>query len=269
MTQEPESFMTKKLFLLIVWLLPNQQRVMALDQDTIQRIGKQIWHNEASCREDYLVFWSDKESFPSFGIGHSIWLPEGHEIKYTQGFHPLCQHLKESGIVLPSWIEDALKKGAPWKDRTDFYNDQARLQELRKLLSSTVAHQAQFMVNRLKHTLPEIIKAAPKNKRKKVKRIINLMLASGVGTYVLVDYLNFKGDGLNPLEKSNGKPWGLLSVLQDMPDNLTQENVTKAFTIAATKKLLMLIEHSSPHYKRLNFFGGWITRLNTYTKQSI
>ncbi len=95
------------------------------------------------------------------------------------------------------------------------------------------------------------------------------MLSSAVGTYILVDYLNFKGDGLNPLEKSNGKPWGLLSVLQDMPENLTQENVTKAFTIAATKKLLMLIEHSSPDYKRLHFFGGWITRLNTYTKKSI
>ncbi|MCX5923503.1 MAG: hypothetical protein NTU89_02950 [Candidatus Dependentiae bacterium] len=261
--------MIKKLFILASWLLLSQQNIMSLSPDVISRIGKQIWHNEASCREDYLTYWSDKESFPSFGIGHSIWIPQGHEVKYTQGFHPLCEHLKDNGIILPSWLEDSLSTGAPWQNRTDFYNDQEKLQELRKLFSSTVAHQAQFMVIRLKNKLPEIINAAPKSKRKKVKRIIDLMLSSAIGTYVLVDYLNFKGDGLNPAEQSNGKSWGLLSVLLDMPENLTQTNVTKAFTVAATKKLLMLIEHSGPDYNRLNFFGGWITRLNTYTKKSI
>ncbi len=140
--------MARKLLLIIALLLLNLQNIMALNQDIIQRIGKQIWHNEASCREDYLVFWNEKESFPSFGIGHSIWLPQGHEVKYTQGFHPLCEHLKNNGIILPSWLEDSLSTGAPWKDRTEFYNDQARLQDLRKLFSSTIAHQAQFMTKK-------------------------------------------------------------------------------------------------------------------------
>ncbi len=249
--------------------LLNHKAIPTIDSKTTQSIGKQIWQNEANCREDYLTFWSEKESFPSLGIGHNIWLPEEHENKYTQGFPALCAYLRNHGVTLPTWLEKSLQTGAPWKDRTDFYNDTARLKELRQLLVKTIALQAQFMVDRLEYRLLKVINAAPKDQRKKITKHINLLLASPIGAYVLIDYLNFKGDGLNPTERSNGQSWGLLSVLQDMPKNLTSENVIKAFTVSAAKRLIMLIEHSEPEYNRLNFFSGWMARLNTYTKKNI
>ncbi len=261
--------MKKKSLYFITGLLLNSQNVLTMDPELTKRIGKQIWQNEASCREDFLTFWSEKESFPSLGIGHNIWFPEGHPNKYSQGFPLLCKYLKNHNVTFPEWLEESLQTGAPWKSRTDFYNDTARLKELRQLLVATIALQVQFMIDYLQYKLPEIIDTAPADQREKLTRHIDLMLASPLGTYILVDYLNFKGDGINPAEKSNGQYWGLLSVLQSMPDNLTHENVTKAFAISAAKKLLQLIENSAPEYKRLCFFGGWMARLNTYTKKNL
>ena len=259
--------MKKKSLYLIATLLLNSKNILTMDPEVTQRIGKQIWQNESSGREEDLTFWSKNESHPSLGIGHNIWLPKGHEQKNTQ-FPLLCQYLKKNNVALPVWLEESLPTGAPWKNREDFYNDQARLKELRQILVATVALQAQFMVDRLQHTIPKIINTAPEDKREKIAQRIDLMLASPLGTYILVDYLNFKGAGLNLPDQSKGRPWGLLSVLQDMPDDLNQENVTKAFTLSAAKKLIILIEDSEPEYRRIIFFGGWMARLNTYTKKN-
>lgn len=258
--------MIRKLFL-IPFMIAHT--LFTLSPEMTKKIGEQIWQNEASGREDLLVFWNEKESFPSFGIGHNIWFPEGREFQYTQSFPLLCDYLKDHGVSLPSWLEESLPSGAPWQNREDFYSDHARTKELQQLFVTTVDLQTQFMIDRLEQKLIDIKKSAPEEDREKVEQNINLMMSSAQGTYALVDYLNFKGDGLNPKEESNGKRWGLLSVLIDMPNNLTQDNVTKAFTIAAAKKLLMLIEHSAPDYRRITFLAGWMKRLGTYSNSKL
>ena len=62
---------------------------------------------------------------------------------------------------------------------------------------------------------------------------------------LLIDYLNFKGSGLDPKEQSNGQRWGLLQVLIDMPDSLTEDKVNQAFTISAIKILVALVQNSA------------------------
>ena len=89
------------------------------------------------------------------------------------------------------------------------------------------------------------------------------------GIYVLIDYLNFKGAGLNPREVSNEHRWGLLQVMLDMPDTVTQENVTKAFTISAAKTLIILIQNSAPNYRQIRFLHGWMRRLSSYANESL
>ncbi len=247
----------------------SAHRVFALSQEMTKKIGEQIWQNEASGREDLLVFWNEKESFPSLGIGHNIWFPEGHEIKYTQGFPLLCNYLKAHDVALPEWLKETLSIGAPWKNREDFYHDHSHREELRQLLVDTVDLQTEFMIDRLHQRLSDISKALPDEDRERVEQNINLMLSSALGTYALVDYLNFKGDGINPKEESNGERWGLLQVLIDMPKNLTKDTVTKAFAITAAKKLVMLIEHSSPSYHRIHFLAGWMKRLSTYSRHEL
>jgi len=254
--------MFKRAFLVLIGLFVGHLR--ALSADEIDQIGKKIWQNEASGREDLLVFWNPNEPFPSLGIGHNIWSPVGHNSVYTQDFTHLCNYFKKHGVTLPNWLEVAKETGAPWQSREDFYKDTIRLEQLKKLLVDTIPLQAEFMIDRMIRKMPEIVEAAPIRHRKKVIKNIELLRASSLGNYVLVDYLNFKGDGLNSKEVAGGQPWGLLAVLLDMPNNLNAKNVTKAFAVSAAKKLLNRIE-KSPDYKDITFMHGWMKRISTYT----
>lgn len=230
----------------------------------IKKIGQQIWKNEANNREDLLVFWSEHESFPSLGIGHNIWFPEGSTEPFTEQFPQLCSFLKKNGILLPLWLEKARLRGAPWSTRQEFLQDKEKIKELRTLLKNTIDLQTQFMLERLQKTLPKIYKKIKGHKLRTVKKNVELLQNTLLGNYALIDYLNFKGDGLNPMEVINGSGWGLYQVLLDMQDNLTNETVTKAFAVAASKRLITLVENSAPEYNRVKFLSMWIKRVNTY-----
>ena len=119
----------------------------ALSALEIEKIGMQIWYNEAAGKEELLVFWNQNEEFPSLGIGHNIWLPVGQKAKFNQGFPILCDYLIQHGVRLPDWLYQAKKTGAPWQTRDHFYQDYARRHELRQLLVKTVALQTQFMID--------------------------------------------------------------------------------------------------------------------------
>ena len=238
------------------------QIIYSLSQDEFRQIGTKIWQNEASGKEELLVFWNKNESFPSLGIGHNIWFPAGQRAIYNQDFPQLCNYLQQNGVKLPNWLEQAKNVGAPWQSREEFYKDTKRTSELRDLLANTVILQTHFMVNRLIKKLPEIIEAAPLKQRKKVRYNIDLLLSTPLGTYAVIDYLNFKGDGLKT--HSGGQKWGLLAVLLDMPDNLNIKNVHKAFAASAAKKLLQRIANDGPNYKTIVFLNGWMKRISTY-----
>lgn len=241
-----------------------------LSSQQIKKIGTLIWTNEALGRKDLLVFWNKTlETFPSFGIGHFIWYPEGITRPFTESFPALCTFLEKQNVVLPKWLKKALSTGAPWKTRQELLDDTKRTDELRELLAATVVLQTTFMIQNLANEWPLMIKAAPKSQRKKLIKNFELLRASELGTYALIDYCNFKGSGLNPQETCDGKGWGLLQVLLDMPGELTVETAPKAFTVSATKMLVRLIEDSAPDYRRVNFFAGWMKRVSTYANQKL
>ncbi len=255
----------RKSVLLVLWLLSlHHSSSVCLSIEAIQKIGMQIWKNESGQQRDLLVHWDKNESFPSLGIGHNIWFLAGQEKKFTEQFPLLCAYLEEHGVRLPIWLQKTKNTGAPWKNRDDFLKDHKRLNSLRHLLATTIELQTEFMIKRLDEQWPLIVQRVPKKQRPNVIKNYKLMRSSLLGTYALIDYLNFKGSGLDPKEESNGQRWGLLQVLIDMPDNLTAENVTQAFTISAIKTLVALVQNSAPQYNRMKFLNGWIKRLNTY-----
>ena len=136
-------------------------------------------------------------------------------------------------------------------------------------MSSTINLQTNFMIDQLYKKWPAIVQAAPAKQRPALIKRFNLMRSSLLGTYALIDYLNFKGDGLNPLEAVNNQRWGLLQVLLIMPADVNQQNAPAAFSLAASKILLRLIENSAPDYTRIKFLNGWIKRVSTYADQKI
>ncbi len=224
----------------------------------------QIWKNESGQRTELLVHWNKNESFPSLGIGHNIWFLEGQEEIFTEQFPLLCNYLEKNGVKLPHWLQKAKNSGAPWKSRDEFLKDYKKLNSLRHLLSVTIEPQTEFMIERLDGQWPRILQQAPKRERPKLMRNYKLMRSTLLGTYTLIDYLNFKGSGIDPKEQSNGHRWGLLQVLLDMPDGLTKDTVNQAFTLSAIKILVKLVQNSAPEYNRMKFLNGWIKRLNTY-----
>jgi hypothetical protein len=232
-------------------------------------IGMQIWKNEMNQNADLLVFWNKSEEFPSLGIGHFIWLPHGKQDTFTEGFPLLCKFFKNHTVSLPNWLEKELTRGAPWKNRAEFYQDKKRTSELRDLLSSTIDLQIHFMIQQLENQWKLILQSATKNQPEQLTNAYNLLRSSTLGTYALVDYLNFKGCGLNKAESLNGQQWGLLQVLLDMQKNLTSEQAPKAFALSAAKLLVQRISNSGPEYKLINFLNGWIQRISTYYDQTL
>ncbi len=228
------------------------------------QIGNLIWQNECSKRKDLLVFWNKNEPFPSLGIGHFIWYPEGQKKEYTEQFPALCTYLKQHNVTLPQWLEASLSKGAPWHSRNAFLKDIQRTNELRELLACTIPLQAQFIIDNFESEWPNILNVVPRKHKKSVKKKHELLKATPHGMYALIDYINFKGTGLNPKERVNGKGWGLMHVLIQMPDSIAQDTAPRSFALTAAQLLIERMQGDRPQYKLANFLNGWMKRLSTY-----
>lgn len=263
--------MNRTIVYIIFFLLFSHSLTFAtLSAQDAKKLGMVIWNNEADKRVDLLVYWGSYSSFPEIGIGHYIWYPQGKTGPYTAQFPPLCAYLLGCGVQFPQWLLDAYHAGgAPWQTREEFMQDTDRTNELRQFLASTVDLQTQFMIKRLEDEWIDILAAAPSDRQPQMQRYFDLMRSSLLGTYALVDYLNFKGSGLNPREERNGHRFGLLQVMLDMPDGLTDENITKAFAIYAARRLVNYIGHFGPEYKPVKFLAGWIKRVSTYARANI
>ena len=248
----------------------SHTRALGVSEQDAKKLGMVIWNNEADKRIDLLAYWGTYSSFPEVGIGHYIWYPQGQAGPYTAQFPPLCAYLLSQGVQFPQWLLDAhLAGGAPWQTREEFMQDAERTNELREFLASTVDLQTKFMIKRLEDEWINILAAAPSDRQDQLQYYFELMRSSLLGTYALVDYLNFKGNGLNPREERNGHRFGLLQVMLDMPDGLTEENITKAFAICAARRLVNYIGQFAPEYKPVKFLAGWVKRVSTYARTNI
>lgn len=50
----------------------------------LQAIGQQIYKNECNQQSQCLVHWNRGEAFPSLGIGHFIWYPDGMDAGFVE-----------------------------------------------------------------------------------------------------------------------------------------------------------------------------------------
>ena len=84
------------------------------------------------------------------------------------------------------------------------------------------------------------------------------------GTYALVDYVNFKGDGTQAAERYNGQGWGLLQVLADMKDVPAGPAAASEFSASAKRALDRRIANSPPARGEARWRAGWHNRCDTY-----
>ena len=250
---------TKRLFffrsLLALGAVFPGTSALALTSGQVKKIGQRIWKNECDGKVEGLTSWNSGEDFASLGIGHFIWYPVGKRGPFEESFPPLVAWLSSRGVVLPGWLKKT--KDCPWSTRAEFLKDSKgdRQKELRQLLSATLVEQAEFIIHRLNAAVPKLIAAGGR----KVKENHDALAQTPEGMFAMIDYINFKGDGINPNERYNGEGWGLAQVLDQM-----RGADTKAFAESAKRVLARRVKNSPPARGEGRWLEGWSNRCDRY-----
>lgn len=228
-------------------------------------IGRKIWQNECAGTVDGLTSWNGGEEFPSLGIGHFIWYPAGFKGRFEESWPSFVTFARKNGAKPPAV---ALEAHSPWKTKAEFQKDfkGARLASLRTWLAGSVGLQTDFIVARSRAALPKILAAAPASERNRISANYQKVATTPQGTYALVDYVNFKGEGIQISERYEGQGWGLMQVLGGMKDVPSGAPAATEFAASAKRILSRRIGNSPPARGEKRWEEGWHNRCNSYGK---
>lgn len=237
-----------------------------LSHSELMKIGNQIFKNEAGGSIDKLVHWNVGEDFAAMGIGHFTWYPARRKQRFGNTFPQLLGFLAQNGVQLPAWLQQARVYGAPWRSRHELQRAKGSVQvrQLQDLLYRTRALQAQFIVNRARKAMPRLVQTAPAHLRPLVAQNLNAVANTPGGWYALVDYVNFKGEGLNRRGGYKGQNWGLLQVLENMRPSQPGVQALHNFSRSAYQVLERRVRNSPPSRGERRWLAGWANRVATY-----
>jgi hypothetical protein len=228
-------------------------------------IGRKIWQNECAGTVEGLTTWNAGEDFPSLGIGHFIWYVDGRPGPFQESFPLLLAYMQQRGTPVPGWI--AAAAGSPWKSRNEFLaaRNSPRMKEMRQFLAGTVAVQTGFIVQRLEEALPQMQGATGGEADKaRLRENFYQMAGSRNGLYALIDYVNFKGEGVKEEEKYKGQGWGLRDVLLEMRPGTAGQASADEFSEAAKRVLQRRIKNAPAERGESRWSAGWMNRCETY-----
>ena len=228
-------------------------------------IGRKIWQNECGGSVAGLTTWNAGEEFPSLGIGHFIWYPKGFNGRFHETWPPFVAFAKQQGLNPPAV---ALERHSPWNTKAEFQRDfnGPRLTALRQWLAANVGVQTDFIMSRSRAALPKILAAAPPSERARIEANYHKVAASPQGTYALIDYVNFKGEGIVSTERYKGQGWGLMQVLGHMRDVPAGPAAAAEFAASAKRMLSRRIANSPPERGEKRWEQGWHNRCDTYAR---
>jgi len=257
------------ILLLAGWLTgcgrPGPELQLRLEPVQLEWVGQQIFQNECSGQFRCLVHWNEGEAFPSLGIGHFIWYPAGVEGRFVESFPALIGFLQQRNVTVPEGLASLSPFDAPWPDRPTFLarQDQAEVIELRRFLQRTQGDQVAFIFARAEAALARVVAVAPEAQRGALRQRLAALSATPGGVYALLDYVNFKGEGLAPSERYAGEGWGLLQVLQAMTGS-DDVSALEQFREAAAVVLARRAANAANPIERERWLAGWLKRLDSY-----
>lgn len=229
-------------------------------------IGEKIFQNECAGKSSCLTSWNSGEAFPSLGIGHFIWYPKNSSGPFKESFPELIEFMQTRDVQIPVWLKQNLKTGAPWSSRNLFLASQnsRQMKQLREFLSTTKDLQTAFMIQRLQQALPRMLASIPVAEQRQIQQTFDQVAAAPMGYYALVDYTNFKGEGVKLSERYQGRGWGLLQVLEEMERTNLSNHALVRFSESARKVLERRVELSPPERGEQRWLKGWNKRIATY-----
>lgn len=240
-------------------------------------IGERIYENECAGQERYLTHWGKGEDFPSLGIAHFIWFPKGVDAPFEETFPDLFAYLSQSAPP-PAWLsvlwaqsgQKTTQFDAPWQNQKQF--EQAgsgvEMTELRGWLLATRSQQARFVVRGFEQRWQQTLHALPQTQAHALHAKMQRFLAFKAGTFAVIDYFNFKGIGANAKEQYQGYGWGLIEVLQAIPERFFSQSddpaLLQAFVDSAKQRLQGRVERAPPKRNEARWLAGWFKRLDGY-----
>ncbi|WP_156018280.1 hypothetical protein [Thiomicrospira pelophila] len=225
-------------------------------------IGEKIFQNETAGKVENLTFWSPNEEFPSFGIGHFIWIPKHVEVPFESTFVEMVAFVSQS-VSAPKWIQ---QRHAPWVDKAEF--DQAwwseDMQTLREWLVKTKPQQTAFIMQRFEARMARLLSDLPKEQSVKIRAKVQTLSQTRAGYFALIDYANFKGFGDHPAERYQNQGWGLLQVLQIMPSTSNPKLALQDYAQAAETVLRQRVKNAPIERNEQRWMPGWAKRVAKY-----
>jgi len=137
------------------------------------------------------------------------------------------------------------------------------MNQLRSFLADTIDLQAEFLIARLESALPKMLAEAAPSNRANVQEQFERLTKTSQGCYALVDYVNFKGEGVLHTERYQGQGWGLLQVLEAM-HGTSDAGAVDEFARAARAVLTQRVQNSPAERHESRWLAGWIRRVNSY-----
>ena len=228
-------------------------------------IGRKIWQNESGGKVSGLTAWNSGEEFPSLGIGHFIWYPAGFNGPFEESWPSFIRYAKSKGANPPAI---GTQRYSPWRTRSEFQSkfNSAEMKSLRTWLASNVTLQTEFIMVRSRAALPKMLAAAPASERAKIQSNYQKVSTTPQGTYALIDYVNFKGEGISPTEKYKGQGWGLLQVLGGMKNVSSGPAAATEFSASAKRALSRRVANAPASRNEGKWLPGWHNRCSTYAR---
>jgi hypothetical protein len=251
----------------LVALWPELAQGFTLSSGDALKVGKRVWQNECGGTISGLTSWNQGEDFASLGIGHFIWYPKGRRGPFEESFPKLVSFISSRGAKLPALL---LAVGhlqpCPWNSRAEFLKAQntSEMNQLRRFLADTIDLQAEFLVARLDASLPKMLAEAAPADRTNVQKQFERLTKTPQGCYALIDYVNFKGEGVLHTERYQGQGWGLLQVLEAMQGN-SDSDAPDEFARAAKVVLTRRVQNAPVDHHESRWLTGWLRRVNSYS----
>jgi hypothetical protein len=251
----------------IIALWPNSVTGLTISHSDALRVGKRVWQNECNGTVSGLTSWNQGEDFASLGIGHFIWYPKGRQGPFEESFPKLVSFVSSRGAKLPTILLGVGRgQPCPWNSRAEFLKAQnaTEMNQLRRFLADTIDLQAEFLVARLEAALPKMLAEAAPADRTNVQQQFERLTKTPQGCYALIDYVNFKGEGVLRTERYHGQGWGLLQVLEAMHGN-SDSGAPDEFAQAAKAVLTRRVQNAPPDRHESRWLTGWLRRVNSYS----
>ncbi len=246
----------------------------AINASGYHSIAGRIFANETRAQTRYLTYWGAGEDFPSLGIGHFIWFPDGVDAPFDESFPTMVNYVRQHAggcHSMPGWLNELQPFAAPWQSKQQFDAAQqsARMLELRQWLAATAPLQARYIVASFSARWNEL--ELPIEQKLPLTRLLQRLVQTSQGLFAVVDYYNFKGLGSNPRERYHGEGWGLVQVLTDIskqPNVDAADDLLARFSAATAARLERRVRNAPPERNEGRWLPGWRARVADYREST-